>query len=122
MRLFLAPLFAFSLCAQGRFQKEVRPVLSKRCMACPGPDDHRRQTGLRLDTFESATKSSAIVPVRSAQSRLLARVTDAKCPMPPAGPRLTSTEVDALKRWIDGGARYSAHWAYEKPLRPALIA
>jgi hypothetical protein len=100
------------------FQRDIRPLLGKRCVACHGPDAQARQAGLRLDTFEGATKTKAIVPGESAASRLMARVTHATRPMPPAGPRLTETEIGLLRKWIDGGAVYTNHWAYEKPKRP----
>jgi hypothetical protein len=100
------------------FQREVRPLLSKRCVACHGPDEHARQANLRLDTFEGATARGVITPGNSATSRVIARVTHAKTPMPPTGERLTDEEVALLKRWIDEGAKYARHWSFDKPVRP----
>lgn len=74
---------------------------------------------MRLDTFDGATKTKAIVPGDSAKSRVIARVSHASRPMPPTGPRLTDAEISLLKKWIDGGAGYTKHWAYEKPKRTA---
>ncbi len=122
MRWLCLPLVIFPALAQVNFQAEIRPLLSKRCLACHGPDEHGRMAGIRLDTREGATTKNAIVPGDSATSRVIARVTHATRPMPPSGPRLTEAEVDALKRWIDAGANYAAHWAYEKPIRPAIPA
>lgn len=116
---------AVAACAMAQtpeFQRDIRPLLGKKCVACHGPDEHGRQAGLRLDTFEGATKSKAIVPGDAAKSRVLARVTHATRPMPPTGPRLTETEVDLLRKWIDAGAKYTNHWAYEKPKRAAYPA
>ena len=101
------------------FQREVRPLLSKRCVSCHGPDEHARQAGLRLDTFEGATARGAITPGNSAGSRMVARINHPKTPMPPTGPRLSPEEVTLLARWIDQGARYTRHWSFEKPVRPA---
>ncbi len=120
MRPLLAFLFLTSLQAQPNFQTDIRPILSKRCLACHGPDEASRMAGLRLDTAEGATQKGAIIPGRSAESKLIARITDPKRPMPPSGPRLTPAEVDALKNWIDAGATYTAHWAYEKPQKVAF--
>jgi hypothetical protein len=118
MRLLLLAGFAAGLFAQAPdFQRDIRPLLGKKCVACHGPDEHGRQAGLRLDTFEGATKTKAIIPGDAAKSRVLARVTHATRPMPPTGPRLTSTEVDLLRKWIDSGAQYTNHWAYEQPKR-----
>lgn len=121
MRLVLAALAAVMAMAQTPdFRTEVRPLLAKKCLACHGPDEQARQAGLRLDERETAVKAGAVAPGESGRSKLIARVMDEKRPMPPSGPRLTAEEVGLLKRWIDGGARYASHWAYEKPVRPEL--
>jgi hypothetical protein len=42
--------------------------------------------------------------------------------MPPKemNKRLTSAQVEALRRWIAAGANYAQHWAFVKPVRPPL--
>ncbi len=59
------------------------------------------------------------MPGDSAGSRVVARINHPKTPMPPTGPRLTSEEAALLTRWIDQGAKYTRHWSFEKPVRPA---
>ncbi|MBL8178730.1 MAG: PSD1 domain-containing protein, partial [Bryobacterales bacterium] len=101
------------------FQRDIRPILNKKCIACHGADDRGRMANLRLDTHDGATGRSGgykgIVPGDSAASRVVARITDDKRPMPPSGPRLSATEVSLIRRWIDAGAPYTNHWAFEKP-------
>jgi hypothetical protein len=87
------------------FQRDVRPLLSKKCIACHGPDEHSRQAGVRLDQPNNKG------------ARILARVSHPTRPMPPSGPRLTDAEIKTLKDWVDAGAPYTAHWAYQKPKR-----
>jgi mono/diheme cytochrome c family protein len=120
----LAGLPAAAAVPPVEFQRDIRPVLAKRCYACHGPDEGSRQANLRLDTFDGATGKNGgragIVPGSSAQSRVVARITHPTMPMPPVGERLSTTEVELIKRWIDQGAAYTKHWAFEKPVRPNL--
>ena len=106
------------------FNSQIKSLLSNRCIACHGPDEEHREAGLRLDTFEGATRDldgySAIVPGNPGESEILFRVTldkgDAEL-MPPKGrgEQLSKEEVDLLTEWIRQGAKFDKHWSY-KPL------
>ena len=108
------------------FSREIRPILSRNCLSCHGADEGNRQVGLRLDTREGATADRggyrAIVPGKSAESRMVERITHPDMPMPPeaSGKKLKSEEIELIKRWIDEGAPYNRHWAFQPPSRPAL--
>src|SRR5262245_57256295 len=111
------------------FRREIRPILAGKCFACHGPDDRTRKAGLRLDTFDGATRelksgNRAVVPGKPGQSELLARVASEDRVMPPAkaGPRLSAAEVAVLTRWVEQGAAYPVHWAYVAPVRSLLPA
>ncbi len=113
------------------YARDVRPILSRNCFQCHGPDDQARKGDLRLDERASAlgelpTGSRAIVPERPDASELMERVTteDLSLAMPPpkAGKRLSEVEVATLRRWIEEGATYSKHWAYVRPVRRAIPA
>jgi hypothetical protein len=45
---------------------------------------------------------------------------DELMPPPKSGAKLTSSEIDLLEKWVLAGGKYTKHWAYEKPLAPAL--
>ena len=103
------------------FTTEVRPILQK-CLPCHGPDDHSRMADLRLDVREGATGEgggyAGLVPGDSAGSRVMARVQASQNPMPPTGERLSEREIETLRLWIDSGAKYERHWAFDAPVQP----
>lgn len=107
------------------FNREIRPLLSRNCFACHGPDEHERQGGLRLDDRDAAISelesgSTAIVPGKPAESEVVARIrsADPDLVMPPADSvhSLTAAQKDLLERWIADGAPYEIHWAYVPPI------
>jgi hypothetical protein len=111
------------------FGRDIRPLLSDRCFQCHGPDSNKRQAGLRLDTFEFATKveawGAAIAPGRPQESELIKRISSAdpgEVMPPPEAHRkaLTPEEQDLLVRWVADGATYEEHWAFVPPRRQAL--
>jgi hypothetical protein len=103
-----------------RFSRDVLPILADNCFACHGPDARARKAGLRLDSRKGAL--AVIVPGKSAESELFLRITAAegRDVMPPAktNRRLTAAQKETLRRWIDAGAPWGQHWAYETPTRP----
>jgi hypothetical protein len=105
------------------FQREVRPILASKCYACHGPDDQKREADLRLDVAEA---NHAIAPGSRDDSELWARITsdDADLRMPPSESHepLSKDQVETLGRWIDAGATYETHWAFELPTRSSAPA
>ena len=105
-----------------QFNRDIRPILSDKCFYCHGPDDKNRKAGLRLDTFEGATKDRggyrAITVGKPDESELLRRVTshEAGEMMPPPSASkgaITPAEAALLRRWIEQGAKYQGHWAFQ---------
>ena len=113
------------------FNRDIRPILSNKCLACHGQDPKAVQGGLKLNLRDSAiAKLSsghfAIVPGHPEQSELLRRV-ESKNPdvkMPPPGSNKTLTDDDraTLRKWISEGAEYKEHWAFVPPVRATLPA
>jgi hypothetical protein len=106
------------------FNRDVRPILSDKCFACHGPDLKHRKAGLRLDVEKDAIDAGVIEPGKPAKSLLMERVTtsneDESMPPKKSGKKLSPTEIEILRKWIESGAKYETHWAYVKPLRQAI--
>jgi Protein of unknown function (DUF1553)/Protein of unknown function (DUF1549)/Planctomycete cytochrome C len=111
------------------FARDVRPILSRYCFKCHGPDESARKSNLRLDQRDAAISPAksgkpAIVPGKSDETELLRRIfsTDADEVMPPPATKtsLTAAQKDTLRRWIGAGAEYQEHWAFIPPRRPAV--
>lgn len=112
-----------------RYGRDVRPILSESCFLCHGPDGSTREANLRLDAFEGATSDlggyAAIVPGNVEGSELWYRLTtdlqeDAMPPHDSNMKVLTAEQKEILRRWIEQGAEYEPHWAFEMPARPEL--
>ncbi|MBL8178812.1 MAG: PSD1 domain-containing protein [Bryobacterales bacterium] len=107
-------------CAAAPFDEAGR-VLQERCAKCHNPQ--ARMSGLDLSTRESIVRGGAqgpaIVPGKSAESRLWQYVEQAK--MPP-GQKLDEASRNAIRAWIDGGApAFSSaakkpFWAFQPPV------
>lgn len=126
----LAPLAVFAaeppVPAKIEFNRDVRPILSDNCFYCHGPDKNHREADLRLDLRDEAISAKAIVPGKTSESELIARIVtddeDDLMPPPDSHKKLTERQKSILKKWIEQGAAYQQHWAYEKPVKAAIPA
>ncbi len=98
------------------FREQIQPILADNCFACHGPDEGQRQAGLRLDT-EVDAKTSVIVAGNANDSELVRRIfsdDESELMPPPDSHRsLTNDQRELLRRWIDEGAKWERHWAFE---------
>jgi hypothetical protein len=131
--LVVAASFAVSLHAGGvkstrgddvDFTRDVRPLLSRHCFKCHGPDDKARKAELRLDRRENALKGGesgepAIVPKKPEDSELVRRILsdDESEMMPPPAAKLplSAAQKQIFKLWVEQGGEYVPHWAFVFP-------
>ncbi|MCB8932699.1 MAG: DUF1553 domain-containing protein [Fimbriimonadaceae bacterium] len=113
--------------AKIEFNRDIRPILGK-CSSCHGPSTGDGFAGLRLDTFERATKTlpngeRAIVPGHPEQSELVRRIRldgPGQMPPPDSHKTLSDDEKQALEDWIKQGAEFKEHWGWVKPVKAPL--
>ncbi|MDB4621370.1 PSD1 and planctomycete cytochrome C domain-containing protein [Rubripirellula sp.] len=102
------------------YNRDVRSILAEHCFACHGPDDEHREGDLRLDIRDDVMHAGVIKPGDSAESELVKRLvsidSDEVMPPPESG-TLSQDEKDILVKWIDGGAEYQKHWAFEPVMK-----
>src|SRR5438128_557411 len=102
------------------FSRDILPIVSDVCFRSQGPDEKARKGKLRLDTREGAFRvkegKSVIVPGKSAESELFRRITtkdpDDLMPPPESNRKLTTKQIALIHQWIDEGARWGRHWAF----------
>lgn len=116
--------FGSSLAARVHYSRDIKPLLAARCYACHGPDAGKRKARLRLDLRDEAVRK-AIRPGDAAHSPLFLRVAshDEDQLMPPPTSKkaqLTAEQIELVRRWIDEGAKFDQHWAYQSLVRTAL--
>lgn len=99
-------VFLFCTYAQADAAKEAEAILTNKCLTCHGGD---MKGGLDLRTAAAALKGgksgAALVPGDAGASKLLQLVEAGE--MPPKE-KLSAAEVDAIRAWINEGARYPA--------------
>lgn len=109
------------------FNRDIRPILSANCFACHGFDAKQRKADLRLDVADGAFADRdghvAIKPRDLANSELWNRLTsddpDTQMPPPSTKKTLTAEQKATIRKWIEQGAPYQKHWAFEAPSKSA---
>jgi mono/diheme cytochrome c family protein len=111
------------------YLRDIRPLLSDSCYACHGPDEATRMADLRLDRLDgligsTASGNLAVVPGDPNKSEVVRRISssDPDDVMPPSdsGKKLSPEQIGLIRRWIEQGARWDQHWAFERPRRHGI--
>ena len=110
------------------YNLHIQPILSDRCYKCHGPDNNTREAGLRLDSYDGYVASSrldstqaVVTPGAPSESELIRRVASedpqVRMPPPESNLALTDSEIALLRKWIEQGANWKPHWAFNTPTR-----
>ena len=107
---------------------DVKPILSDKCYTCHGPDPKSVQGELRLDIVdhwyrisEEDSNKQIIFPGDVSKSELVDRIHSTRAshlmPPPESNLELTEREKIILEKWIEQGAEWDRHWAYNPPVK-----
>ncbi len=88
--------------ASGDFRNEIAPILEKNCTGC-----HHSSSGRDIDltSHDFVLSHKLVLPGKPESSSVYVSIKSGR--MPPAG-KLTDAEIDAIARWIRGGAVWPA--------------
>ncbi len=124
----LAALPAFAASAKIEFTRDIRPILSDNCYHCHGPDEQQRKAKLRLDTkdglFAVRDGETVVKAGNLKASELWQRITtknpDDLMPPPDSHKKLSTEQIAKIKAWIEQGASFQTHWAFEPVTKSAF--
>ena len=109
------------------FNTEVKPILNKNCITCHG--GVKKVSGFSLLFKHEALAPAesgklAIVPGDADASEMIRRLTltDPDERMPLDHPALSEHDIETLRNWINQGANWGDHWAYQTPVQPDVPA
>lgn len=102
------------------FNASVKPILNKHCINCHG--GVKKNGGFSVLFAEEILKPTesgvpAIIPGNAKKSPFIQRLheNDPELRMPYKKEPLTTEEIDILTQWVNEGAPWGTHWAYETP-------
>jgi mono/diheme cytochrome c family protein len=106
------------------YNRDIRPILSENCFYCHGQDANQRKADLQLNTREGQRSNGIVIPGNPRESQLVQRIfttnADEMMPPPDSHRTLTPAQKDLIKKWIEQGAHFEQHWAFEAPRRPKI--
>ena len=110
------------------YSRDVLPILSENCFECHGPDENTREAGRRLDTADGAYSDVdsivAIAPGNPEASEVVylmnSEFPEERMPPVDSNKELSDAEKSIIYNWIQQGAKYDEHWAWQTPKKNPL--
>lgn len=110
-RTFVEGIIALAACIQPvmavDFRSDILPILAENCFHCHGPDAAERKAELRLDVSDGRKDWKTLL------GKISSTNPDEVMPPPKSGRKLTVVQVESLRSWIEAGANYETHWAFQ---------
>jgi hypothetical protein len=102
------------------FQRDVAPILQRRCLSCHNERDHRGELSLQsADELNAGGESGTVIEAGDAESSYLLDLlipTDGSAEMPKGQPPLSTEEIATIRRWITEGAAWPEKVVLEPPV------
>ena len=130
--IFLAILLGELFGQSDSAGKSARTIFETKCAACHGD---ARMSGLdlrdRATILKGGKRGPAIIPGKADESLLYKAVRrEGELQMPPGKTPLSAPEVNAIRDWINAGAKWESTgtpaapvptwWSFKKPVRPPV--
>lgn len=118
-------IFVFLLCTINEavdadesinYTRDIRPIISSKCVQCHGPDEEKLEADLRLD--KETGVAQAFRDGGEGIERIMSTEDGFQMPPKESHLELKPAEIELLKNWAKSGAPYASHWAFEKPKKP----
>ena len=110
------------------FARDIRPILNANCIECHGGVKAAGNVSYvfqdRVVNFEAKSGYTVVKPGNVEESELFFRITtedeDDRMPPPDEHDSLSEAEIALIKQWIEEGAKWREHWAFESPVKPRV--
>lgn len=110
------------------FARDIQPILNANCVECHGGVKAAGDVSFvyqdRVVNFIGDSGVPIVTPGKPDDSELIYRITtsdeDDRMPPPDEHEALSDDEIALFKQWINEGAEWSGHWAFQTPERPEI--
>lgn len=107
------------------YSRDVKPILNQRCISCHGGVKQQGEFSVLFEEEAFQPAESGTIPIIKGDAknsefykRLISD--DPEERMPYKETALPEEEIEILKQWIDEGAQWGEHWAFQPPKAVAV--
>lgn len=107
------------------YSRDVKPILNQRCISCHGGVKQQGEFSVLFEEEAFQPAESGKIPIIKGDAknsefykRLISDDPDERMPYKEAA--LPEEEIEILKQWIDEGAEWGEHWAFQPPKAVAV--